>query len=248
VYLELRGDDDEMPVRAFKSQRENQVSEEAKAVAEVAKASGKAIDASRELGGFVSRFISGPLEQASGIVTDKLMYMRWERQVRFMRRSEDFLKEAGLLQPTRPVPLSVVIPLIQAASLEEDDTLQDMWARLLVNAGNQDSGVHVRRAFVSILEDFGPLEARCLEMIAAIPEPLRREGVRTVLLPDAIEDVPSEAPIERPSEDVELALWNLVRLGCIESAMMWAGASIGEVTITALGEALVRACAISGSA
>lgn len=35
--------------------------EEAKAVQEVAKTTGKAIDAAREAGGFIARFVAGPL-------------------------------------------------------------------------------------------------------------------------------------------------------------------------------------------
>ncbi len=60
------------------------MSEESKAIEEVAKTTGKAIDASRELGGFLSKYVGGSLEQAMGIVEDKLKYLRFERKVRLM--------------------------------------------------------------------------------------------------------------------------------------------------------------------
>ena len=41
--------------------------EEAKAVQEVFKTTGKAIDASREFGGFISKFVVGSLETGMGI-------------------------------------------------------------------------------------------------------------------------------------------------------------------------------------
>lgn len=41
--------------------------EEDKVIQEVAKATGKAIDAAREAGGFIAKFISGPLEHGMGI-------------------------------------------------------------------------------------------------------------------------------------------------------------------------------------
>ena len=97
--------------------------ESAKAVQETAKATGKAIDASRDFGTFVARFIGGPLERASWIVEDKLRYMRWERQARLMKRAQEFLEDVGLSEPTRAVSMKVAIPLFQAASLEEDDSL-----------------------------------------------------------------------------------------------------------------------------
>jgi len=45
-------------------------------IEEVAKTTGKAIDATREAGGFLAQFLKGPLEQASGISEDYLRYVR----------------------------------------------------------------------------------------------------------------------------------------------------------------------------
>ena len=43
------------------------MSDESKAVEEVAKVTGKAIDAGLELGGFLSKYVGGSIEQAMGI-------------------------------------------------------------------------------------------------------------------------------------------------------------------------------------
>ena len=219
--------------------------ETAKAAQEVAKTTGKGIDAGRDLGGFIARFIGGPLEQASGIVEDKLKYMRWERQVRLMNKTDKFLREQGLDVPTRTVPMKVAVPLLQAASMEEDDELQDIWARLLVNAANAESGVDVTRAFVSILEDFGPLEAQVLQAIYDVPEDLAPLGqVVTQGLPQTYFDAGHQANQELPPEPVTLALWNLKRLGCIEGTVAWGGPiGLKLANITSLGAALVNACA-----
>src|SRR4051794_22485359 len=108
------------------------MSEELKSIGEVAKASGKLIDAGRELGGFLAKYIGGSLEQAMGIVEDKLKYYRWHRQIRLIDRANKLMAERGLSQPTRHVPLQIAIPLLQGGSLEENDQLQDRWAALLV--------------------------------------------------------------------------------------------------------------------
>ncbi|MDM5088395.1 hypothetical protein OB947_05615 [Aeromonas bestiarum] len=52
------------------------IKEVAKATQEVAKTTSQAITASQEVGSFLSKFISGPLEQYKGIVEDKLRYIR----------------------------------------------------------------------------------------------------------------------------------------------------------------------------
>ena len=108
----------------------------AKATQEVAKTASNAIDAGREMGRFISRIISGSLEQGVGIFEDKLRYTRWERRIRLIKRSEEFMRQQGLTNPNKPIPIKNAVPLLEYATLEEDDNLQDMWARLLVNGTN----------------------------------------------------------------------------------------------------------------
>ncbi|MDB5531751.1 MAG: hypothetical protein JWO28_66 [Hyphomicrobiales bacterium] len=229
------------------------VTETAKAVGEVAKTAGKGIEATRELGGFVARFISGSLDQASGIVEDKLRYYRWERQQRLMLRAEEFMRQQGLPAPTRPVALKFAIPLLEAASMEDDDYLQDMWAKLLVNAGDARSESDIRRAYVDILESITPLEARILEAIYTHDFDFGPTADRRVLkvstheLPSAAEiatyDAPHDAP--PPADDVALGLENLIRLGCLDRTSNWEGIpSILMVQATLLGQAFVRACTL----
>ena len=224
----------------------NDDNQEMKAVTEVAKTTGKALDTVQGLGEFVARFIGGPLEQASGIAEDRLKYSRWERQIRMMKRADEFMKEQGLEMPSRPVPMKVAIPLFQAAFLEEDNDLQDMWGRLLVNAGDAESGADVTRAFVDILESFGLLDAQVLQAIYDAPTDVCPGGVViTTCLPSAYLDPGDVREPGLPSEPVQLALWNLRRLGCIDSADTWNSiVGIDRVKITALGKALIRACTL----
>jgi hypothetical protein len=58
----------------------------------------------------------------------------------------------GLAAPTRPLPPNFVLPLLTAAVVEEDDELQDTWARLLANAGDAATEMELRTAYVEILK------------------------------------------------------------------------------------------------
>jgi hypothetical protein len=64
--------------------------DESKAIQAIAKTTEKGIEAATKVGGFLAKFISGPLEQGIGIFEDKLRYLRWERRERLMKRAEDF--------------------------------------------------------------------------------------------------------------------------------------------------------------
>ena len=222
--------------------------EASKAVQELAKTTGKAIDASREAGGFIARYISGPLDQGVGIFEDRLKYMRWERQVRLMSRAEAFLKQSGLSAPTRAVPLKLAIPLLQGATLEEDDDLQDRWAVLLVNAANASFGVEIQRSYVNILEQLNTLEVQVLDTLYSLPfEQSQHAGIITADLPHNARIVQEkETDFVRPSETLVLALSNLSRLGCIRPGMTWGGGeSFGRVNPTILGRYFVNACRLS---
>ncbi|MGE8705371.1 MAG: Abi-alpha family protein [Achromobacter sp.] len=219
--------------------------EVAKATKAVADASGKLVDAAKDLGGFIARFIAAPLEQGAGIYVDKLKYLRWERQLRLMRKAEEMIAELGFGAPRRPLPLKVAIPLFQGASLEDDDALQDRWVNLLLNAAYGESNLEVRRAYVEILGQIDPLEAQVLDKIYALLfEQARHTGVVTSSLPDQVEVATQEnRESPEPSDAVCAALANLERLGCVALGTSWGG---GEyfvvVNPTRLGRDFVAAC------
>jgi hypothetical protein len=223
------------------------VTETAIAAQEIAKATGKVVDASREAGGFIAKVIAGPLEQGMGIFEDRLKYMRWERQVRFIQRSNAVMNELGLIQPTKQVPLKLAIPLFVGASLEDDDGLQDRWVNLLVNTVNAESGVEIRRVHLEILEQIGSVEAQILDSIYDLPfDQSRTGGVIVSGMPISVRfPTTDSSEYESPSGEIELALANLARLGCVLPIRLYgSGESFGRVNQTILGHSFVRACRI----
>lgn len=225
------------------------VSETAKAVTEIAKTTGKVIDAGERFGGFISRYIAGSIEQGMGIFEDKLKYMRWERQIRLMQRAEQLLKEIGLNRPTRAIPLKLAIPLFEAASLEDDDYLQDLWARLLVNAANAECHISLQRVYIEILEQITPLEANILQKIYLLPyEEMHHNGVEIANLPYGATAGKNDGKVmelPEPSDEVKLALANLSRLGCLTIQRSLGGGEIYKLANpTLLGKSFVAACTL----
>lgn len=219
------------------------VEETAKAVQEVAKISGQAIEATREAGGFLAKLFGGTLEQAIGIMEDRLRYARWERRCRLLLRARTFAREYGQPEPTRQIPTKILLPLLENGALEQEDELQDVWARMLVNAADADSAAEVRRAYISILADCTSLDIRNL---ATLYKGGRRP-VRTAFLPGDGRPLYEGTSEEQPlSAEVERSLWNLRRLGLIAPVMTYADGSESMMTvnITALGVGFVEACTL----
>ncbi len=229
-------------------EKSQDIVEASKAVREVARTGGKTVDLVGDFGRFISQFVSGSLEQGTGIFEDKLRYMRWERQVRYMERVHQRMNELGERSPTKPIPLKLAVPLFQAASLEDDDYLQDMWANLLVNASVPKRGVELRRAYIDVLERLSPAEALVLEKLCTISE-AERQGrpIVTGHLPEAvyieyIDDEQERDKLVQPSKEITMALANLSRLGCVKLQMTWAGGEVFTlVHPTVIGRGLIEA-------
>lgn len=225
--------------------------EEAKAIQEIAKATGKSIDAIKDLGSFVAKYVDGPLTQGVGIIEDHLMYMRWERQQRLMERTEYYLKQKGLESPTRPIPLGHVIRFIQGGSLEDDNYLQDRWASLMANAADVEFEIEIRKAFASILDDLTSFDGLILSDIYSVKsdDPDKSEfdfEIWTAGLPDEIyTERPPESVGITPKQKVGVSLANLERLELINSYMASGGKTKHAcVARTLFGREFVLACSV----
>ena len=136
--------------------------------------------------------------------------------------------------------------LIEAAAVEDDDILMSMLASLLVNATNGSAESEPRQAFLSILKDMTPFDAKVF-MSAYMSPPVKEKGPRTVYttwLPETYltEKHGPHGHYGEPRPEVVESLWNLARLGLMQPGGGWDGASfVSIVTLTSLGDALLAA-------
>ncbi|EMP57099.1 hypothetical protein MSNKSG1_02349 [Marinobacter santoriniensis NKSG1] len=232
------------------------MSEEAKAVQEVAKTTNTAIHAAEKMGKFIATIAGVPMATALGIVDDKLRYIRWERQLKLIDKANAKLAQRGLYRPTRALPLQFAMPLVEAAALEEDDYLQDLWATVLANAADETVEIQLRRAFISILEDMTSLDVQILKVIGAASQnslyglSALDRGFYLGYLPEraaGLDDFQKEIPA--PKKEVRIAVGNLQRLNVLSTSQTVDGVSdSNHVRITALGEELLRMCSSHGEA
>jgi hypothetical protein len=182
------------------------------------------------------------------MLEDHLKVVRFERRIRLWDRARHFLAERGMDVPTRRIPLNIALPLLENATLEEDDDLQDVWARLLVNGGDANSGIELRRAFVPVLAEMSTLDVRnlaAIESATTLAEGLA--GILTDSLPKAATAIDlldiDWGETSLPSPDVEVSLSNLDRLGCINSVDQEPLLhTYHVVSLTPFGRALIEAC------
>jgi len=154
--------------------------------------------------------IAGPAADEIGLtLQDHVKVFRLKRQLRLLERVKDMVGEE---EPQR-VPLRIVEEVVQAASVEESDDLQDCWAALLANAALDANKVHP--AFIEVLKQLNAQEAQMLDLISNN----RRLASETTLLselPLSDEIILTEEQRQRALKRFDDHTSNLLRLGLIE--------------------------------
>ena len=143
----------------------NEVTEIAKATQEIAKTDRTGIEAAQGFGSFVARVLGEPIEAAVGLVSDRLRFVRFERQVRLADRYAEVMAFRGLSSEEQSVPPKIALPAIENASLEEDDELQDLWANLLASCHDKTLNGVVRSGFVDIIKQLEVIDVHILNYI-----------------------------------------------------------------------------------
>jgi hypothetical protein len=146
--------------------------EGAKAIQEVAKAAGQAIDAGRGAGGWLDRIFGNGIEHVvARRWSDREFAKRveaaildWERLELLLHKVETRLRENGIKHTRVPAP-KIMLPLLEHATMEYEDDLHTMYANLLASALDPES--EIEKKFVSVLTELSGSDARALRSMFA---------------------------------------------------------------------------------
>jgi hypothetical protein len=113
--------------------------------------------------GFISAVFHAPGEALGGLFADAINERRHANLIKIAGRAQERLTKAGV--SAKEVPLSVIHPAIQAASLEEDPELQEVWANLLANAADPRAVHPMPPSFPNILKELSSREVKLLDVL-----------------------------------------------------------------------------------
>ncbi len=106
----------------------------------------------------------GPAATEAGLMLkDSVQRYRHMRRMRLLKRTQEVLANARI-EPSR-VALKLLIPIIENASNEEEDSLQDVWANLLSNAANAEEENNVHPSFPEILKELTGRDVKFLNAL-----------------------------------------------------------------------------------
>lgn len=230
----------------------NDIGEISKAAAETAKFGTQAVVTTERILIGLQRMLGGPASDIMGLIGDKLKFARWQRQVRFFERANEILEELDV-ENTRVVPPKFALPIITHASLEEEDDLQDIWARLTANAMDPTFDDEIRYAYIEIIQGLNPVDVRILNgAYNSLAKEDEMDWAEVTKYHLSKADVCSVLGID--DEEYQLSMYNLFRVQCMTPAWLTVEQiilgderlsiqkGVDVVTMTPLGVSFVRAC------
>lgn len=206
--------------------------EEARAVAEVAKASGEFVKAGERMGGYLAGiFASVPHDLVGLMGGDWLSHARRRNLATLEAATRKHVEaiEQGRIDGPSP---SILLPLVQAAADEGRPELQAMWSALLANA-MVDGGKRIRRTYFDVVRQMEPVDAIVFKIIAECPDidqqPSYEEYIRRSCEDRSVEE-----------NEYRISLIQIQALGCIQLPSL-----ISRPAMTAFGRGLWAALTVT---
>ena len=142
-----------------------------KAAPEIAKGA-TAVAAAVPFTAIVRRMLGPAADEVAEMWRDQVRVYRYGRQLKLLEKAERMAEEAGFTP--QAVPPKILFPLLEGASLEDDDDLHTMWAVLLANAASNKAYI-VRPTFITLLRELAPDEAALLDSIWVVYEAIEEK-------------------------------------------------------------------------
>ena len=137
--------------------------EQAKATEEVAKTTGKFAEIAEKVGGFISKVIGPASNQVGGVLEDWTRYFRFRNLLGIGDKVEAIHAQRKVQGKTMPISPRIAIPMLESAALEDDETLQDVWARLIANSTDPKFEAAIHPGYIEIVKQLSPDEAVILQ-------------------------------------------------------------------------------------
>ena len=173
------------------------------------------LEISKEEGSAIKRFFGaatpGFIKDRVGILNDNAQLARYQNFCRIVHEAEEIRKKYGL--ESNPLPLKLGMKFIEEGSLEDDETIQNMWASLLANSTSGTTGAST--FYISILKELTPPEAKVLNMFyEIIEEKISHDGSEPAFFTLSKQGIIKE--LKKQYSDSEVIIENLFRQGLIQ--------------------------------
>ena len=189
--------------------------------------------AAKEATGLIRKVFSKSFDEYGELLADNVKLKRFKNQITIFKKAEEYLRNEGI-NPEK-INLKVLAPLIEYSSYEEDVNLQDKWAHLIKNISIKPFNTTIQLTCIQIINKMSSDEALLLDylyekLVKKRIEWAKRDNMQPTLFGDKYRKQPIDYRIDwitfelkelsgelnRPLEDLELQISNLVSLGTVK--------------------------------
>ena len=163
-----------------------------------------------------SRKILGPSADDLGLIfSDQIRFWRLKNLIAISRKFDRICREKGI-DPSEGnhLKLAVGLPLIEKASYQDDDFLQERWAHLITSSLSSKKGPEIPLSlditYVEILRQLSRLDCEVLGFIIENGVRGRKKGA---IIPILLE--PDDLAAAFPESLTHISVEKLVALGCV---------------------------------
>lgn len=131
-----------------------------KSVEEITKATR---DITLRLADVFDKYFEKPLSEVGNIRSDWMKYYRYKNFLAILDRVDALHKKRRLEGKPIPIAPRIAIPLLEAAAVENDESLKELWARLIANGTDKTKAVKIHPSYIEIIKQLSPDEAKIIE-------------------------------------------------------------------------------------
>lgn len=116
--------------------------------------------------GALKRVFGGALVTLGEMIDDRMKVWRFGNLVKLRDKVERIAAERDLPEDLfKALPFGDAMRTIDAASQEDEDDVQEMWARLIVKAASEAEEPSVKKLWIEVLKALSPADTALLELL-----------------------------------------------------------------------------------
>ncbi|WP_291401928.1 Abi-alpha family protein [Daejeonella sp.] len=111
---------------------------------------------------FLGKLISPTIEEVGLLISDNIKFLRFKNQVKILLKAKNYIEKNNI--SLKEIPIKILVPLLEKASLEDEEKLQDKWSNMLVNMVDSETNFQ-NQIFPHILSQMSLGEYEALQEV-----------------------------------------------------------------------------------
>jgi len=208
---------------------------------EIAKTTNKVLEVAEKVGGFFATVLGDACKEMGASIHDWAKLYRYRNLLRISDKVQEIHKKRKIEGRSIPVQPQIGIPMLEAASIVEDDYLQQKWAALISNATDPKNKTAIRKSYIDILSSMDPSDAMVLDWMDTQRQNIPSREITIKIISEKL---------NLSLSDAKITIINLSRLGLINIQVptlvgrtdINASSEKTCYTLNQLGETLLNLC------